>query len=343
MKRTPTPSSKLSDARLKALLRALREEPAAPEGFSARVLDSLRAQGMLPRASKAPAPAAEARPSFGAALRSWLGGSPWAASVPRWGLAAAALALAVGLGLWPRHEAPTGPLPAVDPGRAVPAPSAVRPAPRVLAASAGHARPHAPALARAQASAPAPAPSGAPLRMETDLALSSSSAPGQAPQAGRGSEAAASPARSLAWTAQGPSGAAGGGGSGAGTVFMGGGSGRSGLDKPASTPTPSGAGPTPTPGLGSNSQVRNNVILASRGQSAQILFKVAQAGTVEVAIYSRLGVRVAVLQDGSMGPGQYSLYWNGQSEFGGMAASGIYAVLIRTPTYTDLDKVMLVK
>ncbi len=105
------------------------------------------------------------------------------------------------------------------------------------------------------------------------------------------------------------------------------------------TPTPVEATPVPT---GPRSQIRNNVVLVSRGQSAQILFRVDRAGPVLVAVYNRLGQRIAVLQDGSLAPGSYNLPWSGQGQYG-QAGSGIYVVLIRTPDYTDLQKLMLVQ
>ena len=106
------------------------------------------------------------------------------------------------------------------------------------------------------------------------------------------------------------------------------------------------AEPTPTAsaqGLGGNSTVRNNVIRSSRGQSAIILFNVAQDGAVTVEIHDRMGHSVAMLQNGTLAAGQYTLYWNGAADAGGMAASGIYEVRIVTPTYVDRHKMMLVK
>ncbi|HXC63125.1 MAG TPA: hypothetical protein VNZ67_02145, partial [bacterium] len=56
----------MSDRRLRALLKQLRETPAAPQDFRARVLDRLADDGLL-RAGSAPKPSLRAR--FGAWLR----------------------------------------------------------------------------------------------------------------------------------------------------------------------------------------------------------------------------------------------------------------------------------
>lgn len=104
--------------------------------------------------------------------------------------------------------------------------------------------------------------------------------------------------------------------------------------------------PTPTPltkALGALSEVRNNVIRASQGQTALVIFKVRQSGRVRVEIINRLGALVAVLQDGDMGVGEQTLRWSGASDQGGMAASGLYLVRISTPDYVANHKVLLIK
>jgi hypothetical protein len=104
------------------------------------------------------------------------------------------------------------------------------------------------------------------------------------------------------------------------------------------------ATPTPlTQPLRHNSEVRSNIIRASHGDSAQIIFNVGKAGPVSVVVYDRLGRSVAVLEDGSLEDGQYILNWSGAADEGGMAASGIYVVRIQTPSYVDMHKMMLVK
>lgn len=104
--------------------------------------------------------------------------------------------------------------------------------------------------------------------------------------------------------------------------------------------------PTPAPlvqGLRGNSEVRNNVVRASRGEAAIILFKVSQPGRVHIDIHDRMGKAVALLKDESLDAGQYQLEWAGGADAGGMAPSGIYMVRIQTGSYEDRHKLMLVK
>lgn len=104
--------------------------------------------------------------------------------------------------------------------------------------------------------------------------------------------------------------------------------------------------PSPTPlskPVAGDSQVRNNVLRASRGEAALILFKVRQAGHVRVDIFDRLGRPVAVLSDGDRSAGDYSLNWTGTADNGGMAASGLYVVRVQAPGYEARHKVLLIK
>jgi hypothetical protein len=113
-------------------------------------------------------------------------------------------------------------------------------------------------------------------------------------------------------------------------------------DKPTGEGSPEA--PTAVPGLGgANSQVRSNVIHASRGESAEILFNLGTAGFVNVEVYDRLGRPVAQLANGTMGAGLQTLTWSGTADEGGMAASGIYIVRVQTPGYVETHKVALIK
>jgi len=92
-----------------------------------------------------------------------------------------------------------------------------------------------------------------------------------------------------------------------------------------------------------DSEVRNNVIHASRNESAFILFNLHEAGLVRVVVYDRLGRTVAVLYDGGLGAGPQDLRWSGAADSGGMAASGIYEVRISGPGLQARHKILLAK
>lgn len=104
--------------------------------------------------------------------------------------------------------------------------------------------------------------------------------------------------------------------------------------------------PTATPmtqGLKGNSELRGNVVRASQGEAAVLVYRLEKAGHVHVEIFNRLGQSVAVLRDAEQGPGQYDLRWAGGSDQGGMAASGIYVLQLAAPGYQVQHKLLLVK
>jgi hypothetical protein len=101
--------------------------------------------------------------------------------------------------------------------------------------------------------------------------------------------------------------------------------------------------PTLAVPLSGRSQVRNNVVRASKGQTAQILFRLDSDSQVKVEVFSRLGARVAVLADKSFAAGVQELRWDGRDNNGVDQASGIYQVTIQTGTWTAAHKILLVR
>ncbi|MGH7441565.1 MAG: hypothetical protein ACREKE_02705, partial [bacterium] len=286
MKRSRT--SKLSDARLKVLLKGLRQDVAAPPDFSARVLKSLRAKGLVPGLP-------EVRPGGGWWVR--LGARFWAR--PSWGLSlAAGLVVVLSLG-WVLHPfwraCDRDAVPASVIG--VPKTASVAPhAASTLALVAPRRTRSRPARFLAARSA---SRSGSTVLAYNPVSravrglpatghVESASLVASAPLVGLGSTASgtglsATVSGLVATDSRLPAGASVGASIGSPAKTTGFSSYRSSAGSLGPTPTPVPTAtpqkaPTPSPALGSNSQVRNNVILASRGQSARILFKVAQAG-----------------------------------------------------------------
>jgi hypothetical protein len=91
------------------------------------------------------------------------------------------------------------------------------------------------------------------------------------------------------------------------------------------------------------SEVRNNVVHASRGEAALIFMDLLEAGHVRVEVFDRLGHSVSVLYDGELNAGPNSLRWSGAADKGGMAASGIYMVRITGPGLDGRHKVLLAR
>jgi FlgD Ig-like domain len=336
-------TSKLSDARLKALLKGLREDVAAPQDFRAKVLASLRAEGLI-RAMPGPAFGAAPRPRVpvSLALRRV---AAWMVRRPQWSLGGLALGSALAL-VFMFLAAPS---PQVPGAAFVPAqpPAASTSKYSAAIASQAQAQNQASVLAMARPGAPAPAspPSPvSPLSGAGSGALAPASV--ESPQAVGGLESSA-PKQALAVSA--------GGSQGAGPMDFADRSGKTAAAaeassasapelSPATKPTVVVATPTPLAApLHQNSEVRANIIRASRGDSAIVLFTVTKSGPVLVEIHDRMGHSVAILQNGSLDAGQYTLTWNGTADEGGMAASGIYEVRIQTTTYVERHKMLLVK
>jgi hypothetical protein len=119
-----------------------------------------------------------------------------------------------------------------------------------------------------------------------------------------------------------------------------------GLSAADAKPTVVVVEPTATPvvkPLEGNSELRGNVIRASQGQAALLLYRVLKSGHVHVEIFDRLGRSITVLRDSDQSPGLYDLRWGGQVDNGFMAASGIYVLQLVTPDYRAQHKLLLVK
>ena len=67
-------------------------------------------------------------------------------------------------------------------------------------------------------------------------------------------------------------------------------------------------------------------------------FQIAGAGPVRVAVYDLLGREVAVLADGRMEPGRYSVEWNASA-----VPSGVYFYRLQAGTFSAVKKLLLQK
>jgi flagellar hook assembly protein FlgD len=64
---------------------------------------------------------------------------------------------------------------------------------------------------------------------------------------------------------------------------------------------------------------------------------------VRVAIYDVQGRVVRTLLDGYRGPGIYTLSWDGRTERGEGAASGVYFAHMRAESFVETHKIVLIK
>lgn len=74
-----------------------------------------------------------------------------------------------------------------------------------------------------------------------------------------------------------------------------------------------------------------------------VQFSLAQAGQVEGAVYAADGSRVRQLASGEMAAGAHTLVWDGVTDRGTRAASGVYFVRIATGTETREARITLTK
>ncbi len=95
--------------------------------------------------------------------------------------------------------------------------------------------------------------------------------------------------------------------------------------------------------LRGNSEVRRNKFRASQGEYASILFDLKTAGEVRVEIFDRLGRRVVVLQDSTLGPGLHEVRWSGHDESGQLCPTGIYLARIKTAQFDERHKIVFVR
>jgi hypothetical protein len=315
-KKTPS----ISDKQLRQVLASLREEVAAPPDFRAKLMQRLQREGLVQAAPSA-------LPTEGgllARLQAWM-------TPVRLGLAAtAALALVLTLRFMPRAEAPASVGAAAAEGTQV----ALKPAPVMAQAKPMHQQMLAPVVEVAEGPKTTSSPMPDAILDETQ----------QVEQGAVGDEAAAAPVTSSQVSVASADSSSSAPSTGAGVPVPAAGSvSIASLDP---KPTVIVVEPSPTAvinPLQGNSQLRGNVIRASQGDAAVLLYHVFKAGRVHAEIFDRLGHSIAVLKDAEQSPGVYELKWGGQSDTGIMAPSGILVLDLSAPGYHVQHKLLLVK
>lgn len=77
--------------------------------------------------------------------------------------------------------------------------------------------------------------------------------------------------------------------------------------------------------------------------STIIRYDIAARGWVRVRVYDVSGALVRVLEDREREPGVYAIGWNGDTEHGGRAASGVYFYRLTAPGFSQTRKMVLLK
>ena len=74
-----------------------------------------------------------------------------------------------------------------------------------------------------------------------------------------------------------------------------------------------------------------------------IQFDVAKRTEMNISVYNLLGQRVKTLLNKNMAAGTYTLKWNGRDDTGSMLPSGMYFYELKSPLFTSVKKLVLVR
>jgi hypothetical protein len=77
--------------------------------------------------------------------------------------------------------------------------------------------------------------------------------------------------------------------------------------------------------------------------STTVKYAVPNTSFVSIKVYSIIGKEIAVLKEGIVGAGDYSLQWNGRTKRGEQAASGVYFVRMESCLFKMTRKIVLMK
>lgn len=77
--------------------------------------------------------------------------------------------------------------------------------------------------------------------------------------------------------------------------------------------------------------------------TTQITFQLASRSDISMDIFSVLGQHINTLEKGIFEAGTYKTYWNGKDEFDNIVPSGVYFLQLRTGSFVQIRKMVLLK
>ena len=93
-----------------------------------------------------------------------------------------------------------------------------------------------------------------------------------------------------------------------------------------------------------NVSVMKNVINPDNGEKTTLQCKMSNCGGITAKVYSRTGQLVkTICSNEAKQKGECAISWDGTCDSGAKAASGVYAVVIETADYNDIEKVCVVR
>jgi flagellar hook assembly protein FlgD len=75
----------------------------------------------------------------------------------------------------------------------------------------------------------------------------------------------------------------------------------------------------------------------------KIIFSLKKTEKVTIKVYNLKGALVRTLIDGYINEGAHNILWDGKTDNGIGASSGIYFIRMETPDYRETKKTMLIK
>lgn len=75
----------------------------------------------------------------------------------------------------------------------------------------------------------------------------------------------------------------------------------------------------------------------------QIFYQLAEPGEIFLEIYNTNGQLIEILFNNYQPAGSFQIVWNGQNKLNQFVATGIYIIYLRTKTYMDKKKILLIR
>ena len=75
----------------------------------------------------------------------------------------------------------------------------------------------------------------------------------------------------------------------------------------------------------------------------EIRFDLSEVAKVEIAIFNLMGQKIRVLSSGDLAPGYHSVLWDGTSDLGALAATGMYFYTISAGDFRATKKMLFLK
>ncbi|MFA6583080.1 MAG: hypothetical protein WCS77_02180 [Elusimicrobiaceae bacterium] len=86
----------------------------------------------------------------------------------------------------------------------------------------------------------------------------------------------------------------------------------------------------------------NNLFNPAKGQKATVKYEFTGQGSLSLKVYTPDGMLVKEIYSGSVVSGKGNALWDGRNSHGDMVASGVYYLRIDGPSFTDLQKMVVI-